>query len=446
MADGLNLRHRVGLHVAARVAYVAVVLLATLSELNFGEPLAPFSERLARAFALDISASDVVDGVRNVLLFAGWGLVWSITASDDHRPLHTVFRATLTGMALSLAVETIQLFSPVRHASIADVATNTGGAFAGAVLTVLLLHATRAARSARSFVGVPMFVLAAAYGGAAVVEIVLPGMRQDLLHGSHGAPSDRFLQAIAALGFRAPAPGMFLLQLVLLAPAAALVLATLVEAGRSYRRAFHITLLAGVPAALLLELLRGATGQHIDPAMFLAHALGITAGAWLAFRYLPGLTRDLRGRQRPLALLVAFVVVLALWRWRPFLPAASLDHILASFTADHLQPIRSLATKMDLFSASIVAAGFLLHVPLGALLAVWPLRRRGLLAHVLPGIWVALVLEFGQVFLVDRFFDTTDVIIGTAGVLAGWALVRRAGFAPWGQLLPDGKGSFAERA
>jgi glycopeptide antibiotics resistance protein len=375
-----------------------------------------------------------VDGLRNLLLFAGWGLVWCVTAPTS-RLQRAILAATITGMLISAGVETAQLFSPRRHASLLDVLTNTAGALAGAVGTVALLRATSAARSARSLVGVPMFVFAVTYGCAAMLEIVLPGMRQDLLPGADGGPFARFRLASTRIGWGGADLWSSALQGLLMLPAGAFAVTALVESGRSLLRALLLTAGASVSLALLLEFGRGTTGQPIEIGMFVAHALGLLCGAWLAAAWLPTVARRFQGHALALRLAAFYTLILLLWRWQPFVPSFAVDAIRQSFSANHLIPLQALTMKMDLFSASVVAVGFLLHMPLGALLAVWPLRLHGWLAHMLPGIWVVAVVEAGQLMIAGRYFDVTDIIIGGAGILAGWGLMRKAGFRPRGEAL-----------
>jgi VanZ family protein len=420
---------------AARLAYVAVIALATLSQLGFEMVSTDvLRERLVRSVSLAMGARDVADALRNLLLFAGWGLVWCITATN-HRPGRSVVAATVTGMLLSMTVETAQLFSERRQASILDVINNTGGAFLGAAATVALLRVTLSARDAKSYVGMPMFVFAISYGCAAALEILLPGMRQELL-AVWGGPVNRFQAALATIAWGDDSAAALLLQLVLMIPAGGFAVAAFAEGGRSYGRALAVTAVGGFTLSLVLEFARGFAGQPIELGMFVAHGLGVVSGAWLTALWLPALTSRFRGRSRPLALLALYTPVLLLWRWRPFMPHLSLEGVLASFSPNHLMPLQALTLKMDLFSVSVVAVGFLLHLPLGALLAVWPLRFRGWLAHILPGLWIVVAMEAGQIFIADRYFDVTDIIIGAGGVLTGWALMRRAGFAPRGEALP----------
>jgi glycopeptide antibiotics resistance protein len=421
----------------ARLGYASVIALATLTDVGMGsvDP-ADLRERLERALELSIRPRDVVDGVRNVLLFAGWGVVWSMTAPQA-RLARSIASATATGMLFSMTVETAQLFSARRHASILDVMTNTSGALLGAVAVVLLLLALMRARRARSYIGMPLFVFALTYACIAALEMLLPGLRQELVTDMGGHPLGRFRVAWSLLGWGDVSAGSFLMQALLMVPAGALAVGALMERGVSRFAAAGFTLVVAAPLALMLELARGFTSQPIELGYFTAHVLGIAAGAGMIALTLPAWSARHRGRTRPQHMLIAYAIVIVLWRWQPFAFQLDTAALRASFTAAHLVPLQALTMKMDVFSASVVLVGFLLHVPLGALLAVWPLCRRGWLAHVLPGIAFVVVVEVGQLFIRGRYFDVTDILIGGAGVAAGWLVMRRAGFGPHGELLPE---------
>src|SRR2546430_17210423 len=70
--------------VAARWGYVAVVLLATLTQLHFSPDLSAAAERLVRAFTPSLGWRDAIDGLRNTVLFAGLGAGWGGTARAGH--------------------------------------------------------------------------------------------------------------------------------------------------------------------------------------------------------------------------------------------------------------------------------------------------------------------------------------------------------------------------
>src|SRR3989441_3167101 len=176
-----------GRFLAARLAYVAIILFATVTELHFSPDLTAAADRLARAFTPSLGWRDAIDGLRNTVLFAGLGVTW-VMSSLSGRVGAEIERATLVGFGLSVTVEGLQVFSPIRTASIVDVTTNTLGAFAGAVVVALFLAALHRARGARSYFGVPTFVLTGAYTLAVLCEALTPLFRSVPLPGLNGGP------------------------------------------------------------------------------------------------------------------------------------------------------------------------------------------------------------------------------------------------------------------
>ncbi|HET9947990.1 MAG TPA: VanZ family protein, partial [Longimicrobiales bacterium] len=94
------------------------------------------------------------------------------------------------------------------------------------------------------------------------------------------------------------------------------------------------------------------------------------------------------------------------------------------------------AARRDLFSAVDVVVSFGLYVPLGAVLAVWPLGRGGAARAFLPAVLLSATLELAQAAIEARTLDITDFLVQTAGAAVGWAALRRAGFRPAGYGLP----------
>lgn len=420
-----------GTRLGARLAFGAVILIATLSPWRFEADLGQVLEELRRALSPSLSPRDLVDGVRNVALFAGWGAVWFATA-ESVRVWRVVLLAGATGAALSLLVEVAQLLSPPRTASVLDVITNSAGALGGAMLAALALAWVGSAWGGRSLVGVPAALLAVPYACAAMLEALIPLFRQETL--AWGGPLPRLRAALAH--FQAgPALSFPLLDLPLFFPAGALAVAALVERGRSYRAAAITAALAGAVLSGFLEVAGATVGQPIEPLAAVAHALGVAAGAAAAALWLPKLTARLHGSRRALALLAAYAAVLALWSWRPFVPELTISAIRTELSPARLVPLRAHAERVDLFSVVDISALFLLYLPLGALLAVWPLRRRGPFRQLLPALYLAMLLETGQILIAERFFDITDILVQSAGAAAGWLVVRRAGFAPYGEAL-----------
>ncbi|HEX5581337.1 MAG TPA: VanZ family protein [Gemmatimonadaceae bacterium] len=120
-AEPATARSGGGLAVALVVYLLAVVAVVTLAPFEFAWP-----ERL-RIWAGEWTVLDVV---ANVLLFVPLGFVgamaWARVASGG------AWRALVLGAAVSVAIESAQLFAPERYTSPWDVLTNAAGAWLGA--------------------------------------------------------------------------------------------------------------------------------------------------------------------------------------------------------------------------------------------------------------------------------------------------------------------------
>src|SRR2546425_4437050 len=185
-----------GRFLAARLTSIAITISVTLRGLLCSPSLSAAADRLSRAFTPSLGWRDAIDGLRNTVLFAGLGVTW-VMSSLSGRVGAEIERATLVGFGLSVTVEGLQVFSPVRTASIVDVTTNTLGAFAGAVVVALFLAALHRARGARSYLGVPTFLLTGAYTLAALCEALTPLFRSTPLPGLDGGPLARLRATLA---------------------------------------------------------------------------------------------------------------------------------------------------------------------------------------------------------------------------------------------------------
>lgn len=398
----------------ARAAYLVVLLTATLTPFVFDGDVGRAIARVHDAFRPTVSGTDAIDGARNVVLFAGWGAVWAITSRGPL--LRVLASATLTGLVASVSVETAQLFSDNRKASILDVITNTTGAFAGAFALLLMVVIARERKGARSYVGIPTLTLAGAYWAAVTLEAIIPLFRQLPVEGAGGGPLGRTAAVLAHFSFSSIA-AIPLEDLLLFLPAGFFAVAALAELGASYRDASARVIGAGTISMSLAELVHAPIGLPIELGALLLHCAAIALGAWAAVRSLPLLTNALRGAQRVKTLYITYASLLALWSWRPWHPELSATAIVAKLDTDWWMPLGMLGGRFDLFSVVDVCLPFFLYLPLGALLAVWPLRRLGPMSGPLPGLWLALGLEVGQLFVSGRSLDATDLLIAASGVL-----------------------------
>jgi len=419
---------------AGRLAYVAIILLATLTHLDASWDLGAVAQRLVRAFEPAMGWRDAVDGLRNLALFAGLGAVWIITSTSGTLARETL-RATAAGFALSATVEGLQLFSSTRTASVLDVTTNTLGTLAGALVMTLLIVDVRRAREARSYFGIPVSLVAGSYALAVLCEALVPLFRSAPLSGLTGGPLSS-LRVVLQLAMPLSLGEVPLLDVLLYAPAGFLIVMMLAERGWPAARSWLGVAIVGAALAFSAELTHGFIRLSIRWEAAATHALALAFGAWAAQRWLAPLTRSLRGAARARSTIVTYMALLALWGLRPLLPVEDLHAVAAQLTLEHLEPLRALAERVDVFSGLHVAQQFLLYVPLGSLLAVWPLRLAGRWAHLKPALWLAALIEAGHIVIAGRDFDVTNALLACAGLGIGWIVIRRSGFRPHGTALP----------
>ena len=427
-------RHpRIATMLSARAAYVAVILLATLADLNFDPDMQSARYRLYRALHPWLAWFEIVDGLRNILLFAGFGAVWLVT-SRTGRLRDALWRATLYGFLLSTAVEAMQLFSPTRVSSVLDVFTNTTGSLGGALGAGIIVAAIRVRRGANSYLGVPAFILALGQVAAILAEAFTPLFRQGMVPYVYGGPVIRLRTALLFTPpfsiWRIPRA-----DLLLALPAGFLAFAAIAEVGVATATTLIAVAVLATALSFLAEIAHGSTGELVLWEAVFAHAAGMTIGAFIAWRSLPAFMRRFREERRAGVFFIAYALTMIAWSWRPFIPRTGHAEILAEFSREHWIPLRSLALRGDIFTVGHVVQMFALTLPLGAMLAVWPLRERGALRWVLPVVWMAAVLELAHGLIAGRTFDVTNFLIQGAGGWMGWWLVRRAGFTAQGQAL-----------
>jgi VanZ family protein len=418
---------------AARAAYVAIVLIATLTELHFTLDFAAAADRLARALTPTLRWGDAVDALRNLTLFAGLGAVWIVT-SFTGKVRREIRLATVVGLGLSMIVEGFQAFSPVRNASLEDLATNTLGALGGALVVAFLIVEVVRAKTERSYLGIPAFLPAGAYALAVLCEAATPLFRSEAQPGIDGPMLDR---ALIALRLATPLSWdqVPLLDVVLFAPAGFLLVMLIAERWRNAPRMWRWVAGVGAALAVAVEATHGVLSLTVRWEAAATHALAVAVGGWAAQRWLPSLTQRLRGPARALATIICYGALLVAWAWRPFVPYIDGSAIAAQLTPPHLIPLASLATRPDVFSALHVVQQFALYFPLGAMLAVWPLQLSGRWSGLWPALLFAAVLEAGHLGVVGRYFDVTNALIAWAGLGIGWIVVRRSGFRPHGAAL-----------
>jgi VanZ family protein len=432
------------LRVFARAGYVVVILLATTTHLNFDPDPGRAAMRLARALHWSLRGSDVVDAARNVALFAGFGVVWLVTSPAD-KPWRRVAWITLLGFLLSCAVEMVQLFAQSRTSSINDIATNTFGAFLGAAAIVLLVLVLKRVRPqlSRSVIGFPLYPVAGAYALAVATDIFAPFYGRDRIYSPGNSIRERLAYALQMRGGLSERPMFSPFDLVAGMPAGFLMVVALAELGMTYGAACALTIALGLAGSVGLEMAHGIAGQVIQPGAMVSHTIAIALGALVAWRGAPAvLGRAGRGgysgRRGMVAMLLgASALLLAVWSWRPFLFHVDPAVLREQLSLPHLTPLGLMSGEIDLYGVADLIRQFSLFLAIGVLLAVWPLRQRGWLAFVLPAMYLSVLLEVGQLFVVGRTFDVTDIITQCAAAAVGYVIVRRAGWGVVGVVLEE---------
>jgi VanZ family protein len=114
-------------------AAVWALLIAYASLYPFAPLRLPTDEALAGFFARSryVTSFDVV---LNVLAYIPMGTLACLYFRQAHERTRAIVEAALFGAALSLAMETLQLFIPTRVSSVYDVAANSAGALLGALV------------------------------------------------------------------------------------------------------------------------------------------------------------------------------------------------------------------------------------------------------------------------------------------------------------------------
>ncbi len=406
--------------------------LATLTDLHLSGDLTAAAHRLARSIDPTLGLGDALDGLRNVALFAGLGAVW-VATSTATAIRGEIRRAVIAGCLLSACVEGVQVFSPSRTASIMDLATNTLGAWLGAVGVAYLLADAARARGAKSYLGIPAFLVAGSYVGAVLCEVVTPLFSADMHWNMGGGPIAWLqiaLQASLPLSF-AQIP---FTDFLLFAPAGFLVVMMLSERGEG--GGWIRVAVVGSLLVIVAEVSHGLIRLPIRWEAVAVHVVGWSAGAWAAHRWLGSLSRALRGAERARFAFAVYAAILVLWGLRPFFPETNGAVIASQLTLGHFIPLQALAQRMDTFSVLHIAQQFFLYFPLGCFLAVWPLRLSGRWSHLWPGVFLAAVIEAGHIVVEGRFFDVTNWIIACAALGMGWLVMRRVGFRPYGAAAP----------
>lgn len=118
------------------VAYALLIVFGSLYPFSgWRFPAAGMLDYLVAPWPKYITRSDITT---NILAYLPLGVLVTAALRQRYRLVTTLFFSMLAGAVLSLLMETLQGFLPSRIASYLDILTNSSGALAGAMLTMLV--------------------------------------------------------------------------------------------------------------------------------------------------------------------------------------------------------------------------------------------------------------------------------------------------------------------
>jgi VanZ family protein len=375
----------------------------------------------------------------NVLLFTPLGFFGSgvIFGPAPRRPRRVIGAVALVALsiALSFAIELLQVFVPGRTPSIADVAAQTAGMLAGMAAWLLvsrdILRWTERRGSDRSRdalrLGLLIFAVARALGMLLPLDVTL-----DL-----GMLAEKFRNGLivlnpmrsAALSWDAlPAR---LADVVLSIPIGAL--ACLAGMSRGVRRHAGLALVLGCAFVGLVEAAQiFVMSRTADVVEWLVNACGVAAGVWLTMRFVPARLgqKPASSSWVPIAGLIASLAWYVLYNWSPFDFQISGDLVRARAPMIFGVPFYGYYQNPELKAIDDLLVKIAIGVPIGICLAWWISAGPAAYRRVIVGIASILavifltVVEAGQILLPTRYPDNTDILLGLIGVLAGGWVAR----------------------
>ena len=410
--------------IALRIAYLACVAIATLLHLGFDAAPDAVLFRLKRAIDPQLAFRDVVDAARNVALFLGWGATWVLTTKAP-TTRRDVTAATIVGMAASLTVETLQLFSQYRLASIADVCTNTVGSLLGALAVYLMEQRATSDMRRGTTIGIPGWLPASALLLTAFGLAFAPSSRPSMTVAWSPNPLERAALVAGTAARHVPWSALLTDATVWLAVGIAVAIAISDRTGR-VRASQCVAWLLIVPLLLLIAHYgRSLAGLQRESDAWIVQSVAVAVGLLLGLALMPRWRRSVSARStRAYQLFGVSALVGALMSWWPAIWAVPANGA-SVFSWRQLVPMMSLYQRQDLSSVFLVLQKAGIGAAVGACLAA---RTR--VGEPRPGVRAALlyaaVLEFGQRFVPGRYPDVTDILITVSAACLVAVLIERA--------------------
>lgn len=420
---------------AAFAAYISLV------PFNFTRPP---DATLIEAFQRSLEAERVsrANFAGNVVLFGPLGFfaagaVLGAARLRGRRLLRAMALVALS-VTLSVAIEFLQVLVPGRTPALSDVTAQTAGMVAGMGAWLLvsrdILRWAERRRSDRGHDALRLGLMVFAAGRA--IALLLPlDVTLDL-----GLLAEKYRNGLVVLNpMWSPSNSWNDLPTLLADVALSVpigVLACLAGMSPGRRRRAGLALLLGWAFVGFLEAAQVfVVSRTADVVDWCANAAGVAVGVWLTTRFHPaGLGQaPAASRWTPIAGFAGSLALYVLYHWSPFDFTLSGDLVRQRIPMLFGVPFYSYYQTPEIKAVGELLVKIALGVPVGLFLSWWisrsPAEYRRLVVVTATMMIVSFfaVVEGGQILLVSRYPDNTDILLGLAGVLVGHWVVRGLG-------------------
>lgn len=384
-------------------------------------------EALPAAIAWDVTSR--ANFLANVVLFVPIAFMAAGALGLKRRAFLKVIAIAGVCLALSLVIESLQVFVPGRTPTIVDVAAQTAGVGLGLAMWVVLGGETerwlvRASRGGGVF---SVQSLLTGYVGLRTIALLLP---LDVTVSLSSLAEKYRAGRIRLAPFQNPANiGLvqdFTFDLILAVPIGAL--AVLAATGRNARRSASVALALSLLYVGALEASQVFIMSRVaDTTDVISGCLGVALGVLATSRLVPlaGGSPPARGRFVRLLIAVGVVLAYVAYNWSPFnfvltgeFARRRLDMVIwVPFYAYYENP--ELKAAVDLVSKMCIAAPAGIAAAIGLSGKAGRFRRLQWFLCGIAAFVLFTVVEIGQLLLPGRYPDVTDVLISMLAFAVG---------------------------
>ncbi len=401
------------------ILFTLFVVYKTTMPFNFSREVGWAARKFARTPWSPLVSADtgrrvsISDVVQNVLLFVPFGVLGVLTLRGARSRGATLAIVVGLGAALSVMIETLQLWTIDRIAATSDVLSNLIGALAGAVGTVTA--ETTLNRLFRRLERTGILTLPSFYPAMVATMVIVIAAWEPfdatLDVGSFAAKARALMRDPWQAG-PITDEGIAVVQYAL----SSWVLARLAAEWRAHRPV-AVTAIVGLIAAFGLE----ACQVIIASRMPSLEDAVVRAGGVMIGLVLSRTTKvEAHPRTWFVLLVLTTAAAAAIWMFSPFLMAPAY-HSFGWF------PFFGYYKHTTFETVSHVIELLLIYFPIG--FGAWLVARNPTIATfvaIAATLVVAVPIEYGQGWFVGRYPDLTDIAVSVVGAVFGVLTARAA--------------------